>query len=68
MSAAAIRFSYLEVGHREEHCTLLELVEAIGEVTDNDRDVVATVSYMLRSGRIKLRGTFRNEPVHVFSD
>ena len=39
--------------------TLLELVRALGEVTDNDREVVATVVHLLRSGRVRLRGNFR---------
>lgn len=40
--------------------TLLELVCVIGEVTDDDREVVATVLHMLESGRIRLTGNFRN--------
>ena len=39
--------------------TLLELVRTLGEVTDNDREVVATVVHLLRSGRVCLRGNFR---------
>jgi hypothetical protein len=46
--------------------TLLELVEAIAEVTDDDREVVATVLHMLASGRVRLCGNFRNEPVESF--
>lgn len=46
--------------------TLLELVEVIAEVTDDDREVVATVLHMLASGRIKLCGNFRNEPIEAF--
>ena len=40
--------------------TLLELVCVIAEVTDDDREVVATVLHMLESGRIRLTGNFRN--------
>jgi len=43
--------------------TLLELVQAISEVTDDDREIVATVLYMLRSGHARLCGTFRDEPI-----
>ena len=40
--------------------TLLDLVWAIREVADDDREVVATVLHMLESGRIRLTGNFRN--------
>ena len=40
--------------------TLLELVRAIGEVTDDDHEVVATVLHLLKSGRVRLIGNFRN--------
>ena len=39
--------------------TLLELVRAVSDVTDDDREVVATVSHLLRSGRVRLVGNFR---------
>jgi hypothetical protein len=44
----------------EQHLTLLELVEAVGTVTDDDAEVVATVAHMLRSGTVKLCGSFRD--------
>ncbi|MCR9095942.1 MAG: hypothetical protein NXI30_17100 [bacterium] len=34
--------------------TLMELIEAVGEVSDTEDEVVATVTYMLRSGRVQL--------------
>lgn len=34
--------------------TLMELIEAVGEVSDTEEEVVATVTYMLRSGRVQL--------------
>jgi len=43
--------------------TLLELVHAVGEVTENDREVVATVLQMLESGRVRLIGNFRDAPL-----
>ncbi|MBW2695703.1 MAG: hypothetical protein JRE70_04475 [Deltaproteobacteria bacterium] len=46
--------------------TLLELVEAITEVTDDDREVVATVLHMMASGRVRLCGNFRDEPIEAF--
>lgn len=39
--------------------TLLELVQAIADVTDDDREIVATVLYLLRSRRVRLIGNFR---------
>ena len=46
--------------------TLLDLVRAIGEVTDDDREIVATVLHMLRSGRVCLSGNFRGVPCDAF--
>ena len=43
--------------------TLLELINAVSEVSDSEQEVVATVSYMLNSGRIRLTGNFRDTPV-----
>ena len=40
--------------------TLLELVQAINEVARTEQEVVATVLYMLRSGSVRLRGSFRD--------
>jgi hypothetical protein len=52
----ALRFR----GQRDpETTTLLELVRAIGEVTDDEREVVATVLHLLHSGRVRLCGNFR---------
>ena len=45
-----------------EQVTLLELVRAVSEVTDDEREVVATVRAMLLSGRVRLCGNFRNTP------
>ena len=38
--------------------TLLELVQAIGEVTDDDREIVAAVRHLLGTGRVRLGGNF----------
>ena len=43
--------------------TLLELVQAVSEVTSDEREIVATVLFMLRSGHARLIGNFRDEPV-----
>jgi len=50
------------------HTTLLELVRTIGEVTEDEAEIVATVIQMLRSGRVKLCGTFRDEPLGKLLD
>jgi len=39
--------------------TLLDLVRAVTEQTADDREVVATVLHLLRSGRVRLAGNFR---------
>ncbi len=41
--------------------TLLEVVRAIGEVTEDDHEVVATVLHLLATGQIQLRGNFRGD-------
>jgi hypothetical protein len=43
--------------------TLLELVQTIGELTPDDREVVATVIEMLRAGRVRLIGNFRGQRI-----
>ena len=43
--------------------TLLELVQTVGELTPDDREVVTTVIEMLRSGRIRLIGNFRGQRI-----
>ena len=37
-----------------EPLTLMELIDAVGEVSDTEEEVVATVTYMLRSGRVQI--------------
>ena len=43
--------------------TLLELVRVLGEITDDDREIVATVLSLLRSGKVQLCGNFRDAPL-----
>jgi len=47
---------------RAEPMTLLELVEAVSEVAETENEVLATVAYMLNSGRVRLAGSFRDTP------
>jgi len=42
--------------------TLLDLVRVVAEVTDDEAEVVATVRSLLESGRVRLCGTFRDDP------
>lgn len=46
--------------------TLLELVCAVREETEDDREVVATVVHLLRSRRVRLCGNFRDAPIEDF--
>ena len=41
-----------------EEVSLYELVEAVAEYSESEREVVATVMHMLRSGRVQLRGSY----------
>ena len=43
--------------------TLLELVQTVGEITDDDREVVHTVVELLRTGRVRLIGSFRGQRI-----
>jgi hypothetical protein len=43
--------------------TLLEVIEAVSEVTDDEQEVVETVKWMLESGRVRLVGSFRDAPI-----
>ncbi len=63
MSAAAVNLRPPVKAHKPREVTLLELVCALGEVTDDDREVVATALEMLRSGRVRLCGSFRNAAI-----
>ncbi len=48
--------------------TLLDLVQTIGEITDDETEIVATVIHMLRSGSVKLTGSFRDTPTDQLLD
>jgi hypothetical protein len=39
--------------------TLLELVRVVNEFAASEAEVVATVTHLVRSGRVRLRGNFR---------
>ncbi len=48
--------------------TLWELVWSVSETTSDEREVVATVRALLRSGAVRLRGTFRDCPIEWLLD
>ena len=70
MSAAAttlaVRKAAKVIGIKSHEVTLLELVTAVCDVTEDDREVVATVVHMLHSGEVKLCGNFRGAAVSDF--
>jgi len=63
-SAAALRHPVVPAETSE--LTLLELVQAVADVTSDEREIVATVMYMLRSGRVRLCGNLRDVPIDSF--
>jgi len=46
-------------------CTLLDLVQVVNEFACNDDEVVATVTYLINSGRVRLCGTFAGAKIAV---
>jgi len=60
--SAAIGFTSCQPGEGRS-ATLLELVSAICETTEDDQEVVSTVLHLLETGRVRLCGNFRGTPV-----
>ena len=48
-------------GTLDVDATLLELVQAVADVTDDEHEIVATVLDLLRSGQVRLTGSLRGE-------
>ena len=65
-AVAAASLSRDQVPIEARATTLLALVRAVSEVTRDDREVVATILHMLRSGEVQLCGNFRNHPIEDF--
>jgi hypothetical protein len=63
--SASVRIESATV-HEPLSLTLLELVEAVNDVTSTDDETVATVRHMLQTGRVRLCGSFRGVAVNVF--
>jgi len=58
----ALRFTSCRAGEARD-ATLLELVSAICESTEDDKEVVNTVLHLLETGRVRLCGNFRGTPI-----
>jgi hypothetical protein len=43
----------------QANLTLLDLIEAVAEVTDSEAEVVTVVRHLVNSGRVRLIGNFR---------
>ncbi|MCH7709588.1 MAG: hypothetical protein IH884_13960 [Myxococcales bacterium] len=65
-TALAVRKAAKLAGTQRHDVTLLELVSAVCDVTEDDREVVATVVHMLHSGEVRLCGNFRGTAVSDF--
>jgi hypothetical protein len=46
--------------------TLLALVQAVCNESDDDREVVATICHLLRTGRVRLCGNFRGSDAEIY--
>lgn len=64
-SVAALRAQTLHQADADGvvETTLLELVTTLGELTDDDREVVKAVVELLHSGRVRLIGNFRGQKI-----
>ena len=65
MTQAAAKLAHLDAQREALEITLLELVAAVADSTRNEREVVATVSELINSGKIRLIGNFRGADVRV---
>ena len=69
MGVALLEAPQTRVGHSKQaqgdplSLTLLDLVASVSDVTGDEREVVATVLHMLRSGRVRLCGNFRDAAI-----
>jgi hypothetical protein len=43
--------------------TLLDLIEAVAEVTDSEAELVSVVAHLVNSGRVRLIGNFRGATI-----
>jgi hypothetical protein len=45
--------------------TLLELVQAVSASAQTDQEIVATVTYLVNSGKVRLCGTFAGAKIKL---
>jgi hypothetical protein len=66
MNAIAIQTPIQPRRSQRFETTLLELVQAVSEVTRDETELVNAVLDLLESGRARLIGNFRDIPIEVF--
>jgi hypothetical protein len=54
---------HLRRGSDRIDTTLLDLVQCIARDTSDEREIVAIVYHLLRTGRVRLIGNFRGRPL-----
>jgi len=66
MPATDLSIQSLSALPESSEMTLLELVQAICDETDGDREVVETVRHLLSTGQVRLCGNFRHAAPSTF--
>jgi hypothetical protein len=46
-------------------CTLLDLVQAVSDYATSDDEIVATVAYLINSGKVQLCGNFAGARINL---
>ena len=47
------------------HTTMLDVVQAVSEYATSEKEVVATVAYLINSGKVLLCGTFAGATIDL---
>lgn len=47
------------------HTTLLDVIQSVNESAGNEQEAVATVTYLINSGRVRLCGTFAGAKINI---
>ncbi len=63
MGAASTTHPLRDLSDEPGRVTLLDLVRAVGEFAKDEHEIVATVHHMLRTGAVRLGGSFRDVPI-----
>jgi hypothetical protein len=66
MPATGLSIGILNASPEYSEVTLLELVQAICDETNDNCEVVETVRHLLSSGQVRLCGNFRYVPLSTF--